>query len=341
MAMLSLSQRRRWSMQKSCRPPQQIILDTNAKPIQDVERQIERRRDKDEIEYLKDVVSKEQEKVETWKGVARKMQSAIDYLECRVSTLEHDAYMGNKGSGGDGGCGGGDALRRSSSPSSSEASLRRVSTSSSSSSQASLRLSTSTNPQSSSTPPPSLSSPQSSAKKNDATMQRKKDAIVLELVTEMSRLMALRTNASSSSSGDQQGEEDNAIDTSALEDIVMQALERGQDTRKKKKKKKQKEQQDVQGLYQLSCLHCVGANFIDSTNQSDLLDKVKDHYSVVWEVVQLAYKEGGDGDDNGVIGAVEGLLVKNDNDSDKSSNEEQIAFRASSFLHHIARHCRK
>ena len=300
-----------------------------------MERQIERRRDKDEIEYLKDVVSKEQEKVEKWKGVARKMQSAIDYLECRVSTLEHDAYMGNKGSGGDGGCGGGDAHGRSSSPSSSEASLRRVSTSSSSSSQASLRLSTSFNPQSSSTPPPSPSSPQSSAKKNDATMQRKKDAIVLELVTEMSRLMALRDKQ-----GEDNDDEDNAIDTSALEDIVMQALERGQDTRKKKKKK-QKEQQDVQGLYQLSCLHCVGANFIDSTNQSDLLDKVKDHYSVVWEVVQLAYKEGGDEDDKGVIGAVEGLLVKNDNDSDKSSNEEQIAFRASSFLHHIARHCRK
>ena len=91
-------------------------------------------------------------------------------------------------------------------------------------------------------------------------------------------------------------------------------------------------------------MHCVGANFIDSTvNQSDLLDKVKDHYSVVWEVVQLAYKDGNDKDDKkGVIGAVEGLLFNNNNDSDKkSTNHEQIVFRASSFSHHLARHCQE
>ena len=169
MTMLSITRRLSGSLpasktnkHNSC-PPQQIILDPNAKPIQDVERQIERRCDKDEIEYLKDVVSKEQEKVEMWKGVANKMKSEIEYLECRVSSLEneHDASIGNIGSSHDDG-GGGDCHRRSSSPSSSAstASLRRVSTSSSSSSQASLRLSTSSNPQSSSPPPSSPPSPQ-------------------------------------------------------------------------------------------------------------------------------------------------------------------------------------
>jgi len=73
-------------------------------------------------------------------------------------------------------------------------------------------------------------------------------------------------------------------------------------------------------LYQLSCKHYVGQNFVGST-RCDLREKVKEHYGVVWQVVQTVYGNGGSADVDG-------------------STNEQLSYRGSSFSHHLAGHCR-
>ena len=329
--------------------PEQIIV---GQVDPKIERQIERRREKDEIEYWKAEAEKYKEK-------AIKLEKSIEYFEEKLTLLELQVSNNNNGSSSgldDSNSSPPTLLLQGSSPKRADG----------------LSKSLPSNPQSSSPPP----SPPKINTQKIISLQRR-DEIVLELITEMERVITLRTAerlADPSSSGDDNGDID--IHTSTLEEIVERTLAAGaQDYSNKKKsskssssksnkggdngeggeKKKHKSSSSkrrssnktyVNELYQLSCKHCVGQNFVGTT-KGDLKEKVKDHYGVVWQLVSQAYGKGPKNEDwkNNCGAKKKGSKSKGDVKDEEAEEEKQEdfdhVFRASSFSHHIAEHCRE
>ena len=323
--------------------PEQIIV---GQVDPKIERQIERRKEKDEIEYWKAEAEKYKEK-------ATKLEKSIEYFEEKVTLLELQVSNNNNGSSMSG-------LDDSTSspPALQEGSPKR-------SDRGGLSKSLPSNPQSSSPPP----SPLKINPQKIISLQRR-DEIVLELITEMERVITLRTLPG----GDN---EDIDIHTSTLEEIVERTLKAGaQDYSNKKKssksssssksnkggdngegekKKKHKSSSSkrrssnktyVNELYQLSCKHCVGQNFVGTT-KGDLKEKVKDHYGVVWQLVSQAYGKGPKNEDwknntkkKGNKGSSKGDGKDEEEEEEKQEDFDHV-FRASSFSHHIAEHCRE
>lgn len=321
--------------------PEQIIV---GQVDPKIERQIERRREKDEIEYWK-------AKAEKYKEKATKLEKSIEYFEEKLTLLELQVSNNNNGSSMSG------LDDSTSSPPVLHGSPKR-------SDLGGLSKSLPSNPQSSSPPP----SPLKINPQKIISLQRR-DEIVLELITEMERVITLRTLPG----GDN---EDIDIHTSTLEEIVERTLKAGaQDYSNKKKssksssssksnkggdngegeKKKHKSSSSkrrssnktyVNELYQLSCKHCVGQNFVGTT-KGDLKEKVKDHYGVVWQLVSQAYGKGPKNEDwkNNTKKANKKGSSKGDGKDEEEEEEKQEdfdhVFRASSFSHHIAEHCRE
>lgn len=321
--------------------PEQIIV---GQVDPKIERQIERRKEKDEIEYWKAEAEKYKEK-------ATKLEKSILYFEEKLTLLELQVSNNNNGSSMSG---------LDDSTSSPPALLQG---SSKRSDRGGLSKSLPSNPQSSSPPP----SPLKINTQKIISLQRR-DEIVLELITEMERVITLRTLPG----GDN---EDIDIHTSTLEEIVERTLAAGaQDYSNKKKssksssssksnkggdngegeKKKHKSSSSskrrtsnktyVNELYQLSCKHCVGQNFVGTT-KGDLKEKVKDHYGVVWQLVSQAYGKGPKNEDwrNNCKKSKGNKGKGDDKDEEEEEKQEDFdhVFRASSFSHHIAEHCRE
>lgn len=182
--------------------------------------------------------------------------------------------------------------------------------------------------------------------------EQRKDEIMQQLVMEMERIIELHTKGDgdssktdgdsddhhtevdldkSISSDDFDGEKHAKLETAALEDLLSSLL--ANDTgasasaatkrKRSKRRKHKKKHKPKRVLYQLSCKQCIGQNFVSSTKSDDLKEKVKENFSVVWQVVRTAYGKGG-GEEN--IGSL---------------HEHSLSFRASSLAHHIADHCRE
>mmetsp|Transcript_21442 Transcript_21442/g.46580 ORF Transcript_21442/g.46580 Transcript_21442/m.46580 type:complete len:340 (-) Transcript_21442:116-1135(-) len=276
----------------------------------------------EEIEIDHDAAERirEREELKYWKEKALRLEGSIGNLEESVTSLER------RSSAGDGSL---EELpsRAHSAPAMPMGRLSPTASPVSSSKSKS-------NPLSSSMPP--------SHKSTESDEKQRKDEIMQQLVSEMERIIKLHTNDVTGEDDDGTegtGDDSNPparkpmiIETSALERLVTQALSAEKDESvsvpaaeneqtKEKRKRKHKNRRPHQELYQLSCKHCIGQNFVGST-KNDLKDKVKKNYAVVWQVVQTAYGEG----DCDIVG---------------SGHDHSLSFRASSFSHHIARHCRE
>eukprot|EP00579_Thalassiosira_antarctica_P032692 CAMPEP_0201994354 /NCGR_PEP_ID=MMETSP0905-20130828/2221_1 /ASSEMBLY_ACC=CAM_ASM_000554 /TAXON_ID=420261 /ORGANISM="Thalassiosira antarctica, Strain CCMP982" /LENGTH=330 /DNA_ID=CAMNT_0048549307 /DNA_START=66 /DNA_END=1055 /DNA_ORIENTATION=- len=258
------------------------------------------------------------EEMKFWKEKALTLEDALEKLEEKVTALE------NASIGGDG-CGG--------SPASSFKSVEPSMGGASPSLMASFTSSS----------PGATASPSSSGKTGGEQVKQRKDEIMQQLVSEMERLIELHASKiveEDNEDGDEDADESahNAsdgtdlpartqrmkIETSTLEELLTRVLSTEKDTSappetESEKPKSHKHKQRRALLYQLSCKHCIGQNFVGST-KNNLKDKVKENYAVVWQVVQTAYGKG-EGDVGG------------------EDLEHGLSFRASSFAHHAARHC--
>ena len=278
-----------------------------------IERQIERRKEKDEIEYWKVEAEKCKAEVEKWQEKTRSLREAIDFLEAKVTSLEHSSTIGG---GGDicNVAGGNYALSSSDRVDTSYRSAYDV-----------------CNPQSSS-PPPSPSSPRPIKTSKKVAQMQRRDEMVLELVAEMERVITLRTKAMA---GDETTDD---INTHILENIITRALDdkKSPSSSSRSKGRKGSKSSSFRDMYQLSCKHCIGQNFVGST-KNELKCRVKDHYGVIWQVVKTAYgKSGDDGSDSDKGSSGSG---KEEEGDPSDLHEQSLAFRASSFSHHVASHC--
>ncbi|KAL9180573.1 hypothetical protein ACHAXT_011026 [Thalassiosira profunda] len=186
------------------------------------------------------------------------------------------------------------------------------------------------------------STPVEDDKKEGEGQRQRRDRMVRQLVGEMERLMDRRMNdpdgraqsrdASSppSNDGTQGGTGSSAkigTDTFTLAVLVSKLLkEEKHDAKRRAKKKsdKQKEKQKdkCRDLYQLTCRNCIGCNYVSACKKDELKERVKENYAIVWQVVQLAYGKG------------DGADVEIDH------GPHSLSFRASSFAHHVAEHCK-
>jgi len=286
--------------------PLEIHVTPNENENDEYENSYRRRHNKEELKF--------------WKEKAQSLEAALEELEGKVTALE----KGSPASGDEGG--------RVSSPTSFKAA----------------------EPLMGQVASPAASSASPSLTKTDGeSATQQKDEIIQELVSEMERLIEHHAsklveegNANNDEDKDEDKDEDAnddiptrrqiKIETSTLEALLRKALEttdaqaaaipetvsqKPKMTKSESKKKKK----DDRILYQLSCKHCVGQNYVGSIKRKgNLRDKVKEHYSVVWQVVQTAYGKG-DGGGEG--------------EAEAEDLEKGMAFRISSFAHHAGRHC--
>lgn len=168
-------------------------------------------------------------------------------------------------------------------------------------------------------------------------VRRQKDEIVKELVLEMERLVREQaggnlckdgsSGASMSDVSTASSSGSSSINTSTLERLVSRALSAEKLTASSSKltpspapKKKNKPQYD---MYQLSCRNCIGCTHVGAVRKDKIKERVRRDYELVWQVVQLAYGQGA------------GSEAEIDRHDDRD-----LPFRASSFSHHVAEHCR-